>query len=248
MTDDQDIFDSDVPDEAPQTTEGVSPEAPVRDESGRFAPRDKGETEAASAAPEDEPPASAERPQSRDIPITALLDEREKRQRAEARAALLERQIAAQQPKPELPDPMTDAEGYTRAISGSFEQRLQTAMLSQSRFFAERDPAIGKALVDEAMAWYDTQPHEVSAQFLSAPSPFHAAVEFYQQRKAAEERSSPDFEAKLRDKLRAELMAEMGQPQVSPTPTRPNVPRSLASASGATAPDAGAPARPSIFT
>jgi hypothetical protein len=228
VKDDQDIFDSEVP-EAPQTTEGVSPEAPApvsRDEQGRFATKDEGDTP--TPAP-DEPPASAEKT-TRDIPITALLDEREKRQRAEARAAMLERQFAAQQPKPELPDPMTDAEGYTRAISGSFEQRLQAAMLNQSRFFAERDPAIGKGLIDEAMAWYDQQPYEVSAQFLGAPSPFHAAVDFYQQQKTASERSSPDYEARLREKLRAELLAEMGQP--SPTPPRPNVPRSLATAAG----------------
>lgn len=249
MTDDQDIFDSDVPDEAPQTTEGVSPEAPVRDESGRFAPRDKGETEAAPAAPEDEPPASAEKPQSREIPITALLDEREKRQRAEARAALLERQIAAQQPKPELPDPMTDAEGYTRTLTDTFEQRLLNMRLEQSKWMAERDAAIGPDLFNEAMAWFETRPYDESAQFFKAASPFHAAVDYYRQQKAVEERGSPDFEEKLREKLRAELMAEMGQQQPLPaSPPRPNVPRSLAAASGATAPDATAPARPSIFT
>ena len=230
MTDGQDIFDNEVP---AQTTEGVSPEAPEpteatreRDEIGRFKATDKGEADA--PASEGEPPAPVEKT-TRDIPITALLDEREKRQRAEARLAMLERQFAANQPKPELPDPMTDAEGYTRSITGAFEQRLQATMLNQSRFLAERDPAIGKALVDEAMAWFDNQPYEASAQFLSAPSPFHAAVDFYRQQKTAAERSSPDYEAQLRAKLRAEWEAEQGVSQPS---TRPNVPRSLASASG----------------
>jgi hypothetical protein len=125
---------------------------------------------------------------------------------------------------------MTDAEGYTRTLTGSFEQRLQTAMLNQSRFFAERDPAIGKDLVEEAMEWFDKQPYEASAQFLNAPSPFHAAVEYYQQQKRTIELSAPDYEAKVREKIRAELLAEMGQ--ASQPSTRPNVPRSLASASG----------------
>jgi hypothetical protein len=151
---------------------------------------------------------------------------------------MLERQFASQQKPPELPDPMTDAEGYTRTLTGSFEARLQTAMLNQSRFFAERDPAIGKDLVEEAMAWFDNQPYEASAQFLNAPSPFHAAVDFYVQQKTAAERTSPDYEAKLRAKLRAEWEAEQGVSQPS---TRPNVPRSLASAtsSGREPPPAG---------
>ena len=229
MTDGQDIFDDEVP---AQTTEGVSPEAPepvARDESGRFAAKDRGDS-LGTAEVTGEPPAPTEKT-TRDIPITALLDEREKRQRAEAELAQMRRQFAASQPRPELPDPMTDAEGYTRTITGAFEQRLQATMLQQSRFFAERDPAIGKALVDEAMAWYDNQPREVSAQFLTAPSPFHAAVEFYQQQKRTIDLSSPDYEVKLREKIKAELLAEMGQ--VSPQSTRPNVPRSLATAPGA---------------
>jgi hypothetical protein len=156
------------------------------------------------------------------------LDEREKRQRAEAELQLIRRQMAANQPKPELPDPVTDAEGYTRALAGSFEQRMQSAMLNQSRALAERDPGIGKAIVDEAMSWYDTQPYEVSAQFLGHPLPFHAAVEHYKQQKATTERTSPDYEAKLRESIKAELMAELSQQS-----TRPNVPRSLATASGA---------------
>ena len=217
--DDRDIFDSEVP-EAPQTTEGVSPEAPIaRDEAGRFAPKDQGEDEGA-------PPAPAEKP-SRDIPITALLDEREKRQRAEAELQMIRRQMAANQPKPELPDPMTDAEGYTRSIIDTVSQRVMADKLSMSRAFAERDPAIGKTLVDEAMTYLDSQPYEVSAQFLTAPLPFHAAVEWYQQQKATTERTSPDYEAKLREKIKAEVLAELGTSQPSV-----RVPRSLATAAG----------------
>ena len=224
--DHQDIFDSEVP-SGPQTTEGVSPEAPAgppRDEAGRFAPKDKGE-EAAEAV-EGAPPAPAEK--VRDIPISALLDERDKRQRLEAEIAMLRRQMAAQQPRPELPDPTTDAEGYTRAVTSTFEQRLMASKLEQSMFFAERDPAIGKDLVAEAMAYFDSQPRTVSEQFLHHPSPIHAACEWYKAQKSAAERSSPDYEAKLRAKLRAEWEAE--QAQVSQSPAR--IPRSLAAAGG----------------
>jgi hypothetical protein len=231
--DDQDIFEDEVP---ATTTEGVSPEAPAgqpRDESGRFAAKDQGEAspeapEAAEAAPDGAPPAPAEK--RHDVPITALLDEREKRQRAEQRAAFLEAQMRQQQPKPELPDPAVDAEGYTRFLAQSFEQRMQSMVLNQSRFMAERE--FGKELIEEAMSFFDNQPYEASARFLREPSPFHAAVEWFKGEKERAERSAPDFETKLRAKIEAELREKWQAEAETPQSTRPNVPRSLAEASG----------------
>lgn len=214
MKDEQDIFDSEVP---AQTTEGVSPEAPPRDEAGRFAAKDQGEA-APEAAPS-APPALAEKA-PRDIPIQALLDERDKRKMLEAQVAALQRQQAPQK----LPDPVEDAAGYTRAIQEHVEQLRQSDRLAMSQFLAE--DKFGKEMVDEAMAFFDTQPRHVSAQFLTERSPFHAAVQWYQSHKAMQERTSPDYETKLRDKIKAELMAEMQQ-QVQPS-TR--IPRSLAQA------------------
>lgn len=221
MKDEQDIFDGEVH----QTTEGVSPEAPEsqpRDESGRFAAKDKGE---AAPAAEGAPPAPTER-QSRDVPITALLDEREKRQRAEAALEALRRQQPQQQPQ--MPDPVEDAAGYTQAVYQQIEQMRQSDRLAMSQFLAE--DKYGKALVDEAMAFFDTQPRHVSAQFLTERSPFHAAVAWFQNHKAMQERTAPDFEQKLREKIEAELRekiaAEMG------SPPSPRVPRSLADAPG----------------
>lgn len=229
MTDGQELFDDT---EVQTTTEGISPEAPERtdaprDEQGRFSAKDKGETEAAPAAADGAPPAPEKSTPARDIPITALLDEREKRQRAEARLAMLERQLQSQQEPQRLPDPVEDAEGYTRALHGTFQQALQAQVLRQSQFFAERD--FGRDTVADAMAFFDQQPRSVSEQFLQAPSPFHAAVEWFKARKEAEERASPDFEAKLRAKIEAELREKFAAEQ-PPSPAR--VPRSLAAASG----------------
>jgi hypothetical protein len=226
VTDGQDIFDSEVP---VTTTEGVSPEAPEsqpRDEGGRFAAKDKGEAAPAEAeaAPSAPPAPEPSREPARDIPLTALLDERERRQRAEARLAALERQ--QQQQQQPLPDPIENAEDYTRFLMGQMQQAQTAQALQMSRFFAERE--FGKETVAEAMEFYNSQPRAVSEQFLGEPSPFHAAVEYFKQQKEATERASPAFEASLREKIRAELMAEMGQQP----PSSARVPRSLASAPG----------------
>jgi hypothetical protein len=224
MTGDQDIFDSEVP-EAPQTTEGVSPEAPSRDDRGRFAAKDQGE-----AAPADEPsaegapPAPAERA-VRDVPLSALLDERDKRKALEARLAQIEQQ---QQPQQQWPDPIDDAEGYTRAVQQQAAIEAHTRHLQMARALAVRE--YGAELVEQAYAYFDQpqnrpQTHVFAREALS----FHAMVEAFKERKTAEERSSPDYEARLREKLRAELLAEMGA--ASPSSARP-IPRSLASATG----------------
>lgn len=248
MTDGQDIFDEDVP---ATTTEGISPEAPApadgpaRDDQGRFVAKDTGETqEPADAAPADAAPPAAAPKDSGMVPLAVVLDDREKRQRAEQERDQLRAQLAhfqRQQQQPQtLPDPIEDANGYGQFILSQVQQATMANRLQMSRFFAEEK--FGAQTVAEAMAWFDNQPRAVSEQFLSAPSPFHAAVAHYQSHKAAEERSSPDYEANLRAKIKAELMAEMAQP--SPTP---RIPPSMARSGNSGNDPAPAPLNP-IFT
>jgi hypothetical protein len=238
-----DIFD----DEGPKTTEGVSPEAPeregpARDESGRFAPKDKGEEQPSAAPAEPEPgapPAPAEK--SRDVPITALLDERDKRQAAERRLQELERalqQQRSQQQAPAIPDPVEDADGFLAATQQQFTQALTAERLNISHFYARRE--YGEEAVEEMMQFMNGQPREVSAQFLSAPSPVHAAVEWFRRHKAAQEVGDPnEYRERLRAELRAELEAEM-----KVAPSSRSVSRSLAeapSSGGAPPPASGDP-------
>lgn len=236
MAGDDAIFDDD---KSPTTTEGVSPEAPVsseapaRDEAGRFAPKDTGGTPAAAPETavqgEGAPPAPAAREQHQ-IPLSAVLDERERRQKAEAQLALLQRQIAAQQAQQRMPDPVENAQEYTAYVQGEFQRQLLATKMQQSEFLA-RDK-FGDALVDEALAFFDENPRD-SHRFVDAPSPFHAAIKWFQEQKSVMERSAPDYEEKLRARLRAELEAEMRAGASSPA-----IPRSLASApsSGRSAP------------
>lgn len=230
MTDGQDIFD----DEPQVTTEGVSPEAPetgpARDEAGRFVAKETGETQEPAPEPapvEAAPPAAVAKDDGR-VPLTVVLDERDKRQRAEAEAARFRQQVEAfqRQQQPQTPpDPIEDANGFGQFVLSQVQQATMANRLQMSRFFAEEK--FGAETVAAAMQWFDAQPRAVSEQFLSSPSPFHAAVAHYQSHKAAEERSSPDYEATLRAKIKAELMAEIQAPSTLSPP-----PKSLASAAG----------------
>lgn len=221
MTADDELFDSEV-----QTTEGISPEAPVkdrpRDEQGRFAPKDTGE---ATETVEGAPPAPAER-QPHMVPLTTVLDEREKRQRIEAERDQYRRMLAEMEQRnqpAEIPDPITDAEGYTQHLEQRFRAQLDNREAMLSEHYA-RDK-FGNEAVDAA--FQAAQSNGALGHFMSGVDRWQRLVQWHHQQREYAERSSPDYEAKLREKLRAELMAELGQPQSSA-----RVPRSLASAGG----------------
>lgn len=218
-------------DDEPETTEAEAPEQPeeVKAEEAPEAAEQpaedegKGETEPEEAAP----PAASEEKQTGNVPLAALLDEREKRQKLEREAEELRRwrqQIEAQQNQ-QKPDFFDNPEAAMQQIQSQTEQRMVAEKLRQSRFFAERE--FGADLVKEAYAWFDQHP-EQSHALLNEPSPFHAAVEYYKRQKAIEEIGS-DPEA-YKAKLRAELEAELAQ-KAPQKPAAP--PRSLASAPSA---------------
>ena len=226
------------------TTEEVSPEAPKeapkaeaaepkpepkRDQSGKFVAKEEtGEEKQA------EPPAAERQPEkSHNVPITALLDEREKRQRLESEISELRRQVQASQPKPEPIDPITDPEGYARTLQSGFQREIVSTKLAQSRFFAERE--YGADEVREAFEYFNDHPQQSHA-LLNEPSPFHAAVEYVRKQKAMQEIGDDPaafrtrITEELKAQLREELLAEMRQQQPEERPRTP--PRTLASAAG----------------
>jgi hypothetical protein len=191
---------------------------------------DKGElvAEATPSAPPAEP---AEKQHV--APLTALLDEREKRQAAEREVQELrnwrQQQEAAQRAaQVQAPDPRQDPDGaldYQRQV---FQAQLTNTRLQTSRFLAEKD--FGAEVVNEAFAFFDKNP-ALSHQFVDHPSPFHAAVEFYKRQKVAEEVGADPaaYRSRLETEIRAQLMAEMQQP----AQPKPRLPGSLAAAPAA---------------
>lgn len=192
---------------------------------------DKGEHPAQE--PVSAPPAEPQKEQHV-APLTALLDEREKRQAAERelqelRAWRQKQEDAQRAAQVQAPDPRQDPNGalaYERAV---FQAQLTNTRLQTSRFLAEKD--FGADVVAEAFAFFDKNP-ALSHQFVDHPSPFHAAVEFYKRQKVAEEvGADPEgWRAKEREAIRAQLLAEM---QAQPVQPKPRLPGSLAAAPAA---------------
>lgn len=184
---------------APEEAEAVDAEAEPE-------PEGKGET------PEAAPPVAAEEKQQ-SVPITALLDEREKRQKAEREAEQLrqwrQQMQAKQQPKPDF------FENPEQAI----QQAVMASKLETSRALAEEQ--LGKERVAEAVAYFDEHPQE-SHRFLQNPLPFHAAVKFVEQQKFLQEVQDPDaWREAERERIKQELLAEMPVAQPSPSPAAP---------------------------
>lgn len=186
--------------EAVEVTGQAEPEA----EEVETAEAETGEEEAA-------PPVADPEEHKATVPVTALQEERTKRQALERELAEL-RQRAAQQQQPQQPQP-----DFYDNPDEAVRRQITDATLKQSHFFATKE--FGNELVQETIAYFDQNPH-LSQQFLNEPSPFHAAVEFYQRQKVADEiGSDPDaYKAKLREELLAELQAQQPAPKPQAPP------------------------------
>lgn len=189
---------------------------------------DKGEPPA--PAPVAAPPAEPDTKQHV-APLTALLDEREKRQEAERKLRDVEAKIRAQEAKAQpAPDFATDPAAALEYQRQVFQQQLYNTRLNTSRFMAEKD--FGADVVKEAFEFFDKNP-ALSHQFVDHPSPFHAAVEFYKRQRVADEiGADPEaYRTRLEAEIRAKLLAEM-QP-AAPVQPKPRIPGSLAAAPAA---------------
>lgn len=149
--------------EAADTAAEPPAEGPARGEDGRFVPK------ASDAAPTAETPpttapvanvadvATPDAPDLRHVPLTAHLDEREKRQKAEqerdayaARIAALE---AAQQPAeaPVAPDPYEDPDGF----NAYQQEQVGRQIFETNRYWSRKTAEIqhGADLVAKAHEW-----------------------------------------------------------------------------------------------
>ena len=137
------------------------------------------------------------------VPLTTLLDEREKRQALERKM-----QKPAVEPTP-APDFYDNPQAAVQHEIQPVQKQILQSKLDTSRFIAERE--FGKEKVDEAFAYFNEHPDK-SAELLNHPSPFHAAVEVYDREKAAKEIGDP---VKYRETLKAEILAEIQAEQVT---------------------------------
>lgn len=221
-----DFLDEEPKEAAAPKEEPVVAEAEPAEAEEVTEPEDKGEEPAAPPAAEPEPKA---------IPVTALLDEREKRQAAQRQAEEAQKRLKElearlrdlENPR-EQPDFYADPDAAFKAREAQFEQKMMADRLRTSKFMAERE--FGAEIVAEAYAYFDQHPQE-SQLLLDHPSPFHAAVEQYKRQKFLTEVQDPDaWKAQQLEELRKQL-AEEAATAVPPKPKVP--PASLSKATSA---------------
>lgn len=229
--------------EVEQTAEATpAPSGPVRDESGRFAPKEAVQPEATApeaqpvpapepviAAPVAETPAPQPEPVVEPdiaapatppkgyVPHAALQAERR-------RVQALQAQLAKQTATP-APDPFEDFEGYVEHSQRAVEEARLAGVnegverfLALSQNMALADPAIGEEAVQKAMTWAETAhltTPGLQEGFRSSDHPFKFLVEQHRRAEALERLSA---DPALVTKLLALANGELPAPTPSPAP------------------------------
>lgn len=130
---------------------------------------------------------------SHHVPLTVLLDERDKAKKAKERAEQLEARLRvyeAQQAAP-IPDPYENPKGYQQYMQDQINQQEFKLRSEMSGRFAEQK--FGRETVEAAIAW--AQEHKHVDPFLGqrvqmAPSPVEFVVEQYQREQFFKQHSS----------------------------------------------------------
>lgn len=177
--------------------------------------------------PTPEPVAEQPKPEQQHVPITALLDERDKRKAMEQE---LERLRAAQQPVQtvEAPDMFEDPDGF----AAYQDQKVQAALYGQKLQFSERmaKKEYGADVFEQAKAWAfercNTDPM-FNAKVAQSPDPYDFAISEWKREQIVSQVTPDDF-AQFQAWKTAQTQLEA---QTKPSPVAP--PRSLASAPSA---------------
>ncbi|MBU8921782.1 MAG: hypothetical protein KOO63_08180 [Bacteroidales bacterium] len=158
------------------------------------------------------------KPEKDEWTLTAVMDERDKRQKAVQRAEDLQAKLDAIE-KPDDVSVFEDEKGYTEQQEQRRQAELGNAMLEMSKAYAVRD--LGEEVVTKAEKWYADEgmksPHAID-RIHKASLKFHEVVDLYNEEQV---RLDP---AGYKARLKAELMAEIK----SEEPVKPITP-SLAS-------------------
>lgn len=179
------------------------------------------------AEPTPPAPEPEAKPDPQHVPITALLDERDKRKKLEEE---IERFKAAQKPAeaPAVPDMFDDPEGF----AAYQEQKVQQAVYAQNLRFSERLAAkeYGAETFAKAKEWgiakCDADPH-FNAKVAASDDPYELVVSEWKRDQVASQFNPDDFA-----QFQAWKAAQSAvQEQTKPAPQAP--PRSLASAPSA---------------
>lgn len=163
--------------------------------------------------PQEEPQGSTTEPdkpeKTGEVPIAALLDEREKRQAYERELTQLRQQMAEKKAPVEVPDPLDNTDGFV----GHIDQKLQGA-LSQTRIeMSQEFMRMTHEDYDSAEAKFVTMVQEnpaLAQQMQAATLPAKFVYDTVKKAEKLEQLQNVDeFEAKTRAELEAKLRTEI---------------------------------------
>lgn len=167
-------------------------------------------TEAAETETEDSTP----EPEKPNEPwhLTAVMDEREKRQKAEKDLA----DFKSQHEVPTEPTSVFTDEGeFRKELVQDVDNRLTNATLNQSEFFAQRE--FGKSELAEKVETFKKLAADnpnLAQRFSAAISPYHELVDIVDQHeKLAKMENIDETFAEMKAKAKAEVLAEIAAEQ-----------------------------------
>lgn len=197
------------------------PEAEAKEPEPTEEVREPEPTPEVEATPEPEPEPQPEEPkQEQTVPLPTFLDMRDKAKRAEElERQLQELQRAQQQPQeaPPAPDMFEDPEGYRQFTDQRMQQALRQQQVSISRRFAMQ--SAGAEEFAEAEKWanenFRNNPALLATQ--QSEDPWGEMLKVYRQHKTLSEIGDADA---YKEKVRAEIMAELQQQQPGQQPAK----------------------------
>lgn len=218
------------PEPAAEPTKEPEPK-PARDESGKFKAKEP------EAAPEPEPvaaiqPEAPKQPDPGFVPLSAVLDERDRRQKLEGELAQLR---AAQQPE-EMPDPDRDPVGFANYQRAEFQKSILNERLNFSERFARKEH--GAEAVEAAKQWAQTKfasdPLYVQQIYADA-DPYEKLVTDYRREQFFSQVSDPSELDEFRawKAAKGQIAQTQAAPAATATPAPAIPPPSLASAPSA---------------
>jgi hypothetical protein len=197
--------------EAPDTTEATT------------------ETKETVETKEAAPPAA--KPKEEAWHLTAVMDEREKRQAAQRELEELKKQLEAAKTPKQKTSVLEDEDKFRNEFMEEVRNDLMNERLNMSQAFAERE--FGKDVVAEKVKTFKelaANNPELRARFASAPLPFHELVSIVNKHAELKELENVDaYKEKLRAEVRAELLKESEEKQQGEAKKRESITPSLAS-------------------
>ena len=196
------FFDDEVVEEVEAEAE-VTPE--VEAETADDSTVETSEEEAPAAeTSEDGSTTEPEKPTGKDVPLAALLDERDKRQKLQSQ---LDELTAANAEKPEVPSVFDDEQGFVASIKTELQQERLNDKLNLSELYARKNTE------DFDNKWPEVEVFIVEsglhADVINHADPYGHAFELFAAKTERDQLSDPAHREKMKAELRAEVLKEL---------------------------------------